>query len=46
MEQRYQDILTALYQDVETVHIDTNITYEDGRVSQIKTDLRILQLDI
>ncbi|MBF0476086.1 MAG: AMP-binding protein [Deltaproteobacteria bacterium] len=46
VEQRYQDILTALYQDVETVHMDTNITYEDGRVSQIKTDLRILQLDI
>jgi long-chain acyl-CoA synthetase len=41
VEERYKDIVEALYSDAEMVHIDTTITYEDGRVVQIKTDLRI-----
>ncbi len=39
--QRYEDIVNALYEDTDTVHIDTTITYEDGRKSHIKTDLQI-----
>jgi len=39
--QRYQEIVDALYSDADMVHIDTTITYEDGRKSHIKTDLQI-----
>jgi long-chain acyl-CoA synthetase len=41
VEKRYKDILTALYSDVDMVHIDTKIKYEDGRQAHIKTDLQI-----
>ena len=41
VENRYRDIVNALYGDVDTVHMDTTITYEDGREQRIKTDLRI-----
>lgn len=38
---RYDKILKALYSDSDSVHIDTTIKYEDGRESNIKTDLQI-----
>jgi long-chain acyl-CoA synthetase len=41
VEKRYEDIVEALYSEKDVVHIDTNITYEDGRKSHIKTDLHI-----
>jgi long-chain acyl-CoA synthetase len=41
VEKRYEDIVEALYSDADVVHIDTTITYEDGRKSHIKTDLHI-----
>ncbi len=41
VEKRYEVILGALYSDVDTVHIDTSIKYEDGRKAEIKTDLQI-----
>jgi len=41
VEKRYADILTALYRDDDTVHIETTINYEDGRQSHINTDLHI-----
>ncbi|MBW2258959.1 MAG: AMP-binding protein [Deltaproteobacteria bacterium] len=41
VEERYEDIVEALYSDGDVVHIDTTITYEDGRKSHIKTDLHI-----
>jgi len=44
VEKRYQDIVNALYGDVDTVHIDTAIKYEDGRQAHIKTDLQITTL--
>ena len=34
-----QDIVQALYSYADTVHMDTTITYEDGREQRIKTDL-------
>ncbi|KPJ75339.1 MAG: long-chain fatty acid--CoA ligase [Deltaproteobacteria bacterium SG8_13] len=43
VEKRYEDIVNALYSDAEMVHIDTTIKYEDGRQSDIKTDLTIRQ---
>jgi long-chain acyl-CoA synthetase len=41
VENRYKDIVNALYSDADAVHMDTTITYEDGREQRIKTDLRI-----
>ncbi len=39
--ERYQDIVEALYAEVESMHMDTTIRYEDGREARIKTDLKI-----
>jgi long-chain acyl-CoA synthetase len=44
VETRYKDILDGLYSEKDTVHMDTTITYEDGRVVQIKTDLRVMEI--
>ena len=41
VENRYQDIIDALYTKSEMVHIETAITYEDGREVQIKADLKL-----
>ncbi|MFP4037860.1 MAG: AMP-binding protein [Desulfobacteraceae bacterium] len=45
VSERYKDIVEALYRDTDVVHMDTTITYEDGREQRIKTDLLIRQLD-
>jgi long-chain acyl-CoA synthetase len=44
VEERYKDIVNGLYSDTKSVHMDTNITYEDGRVVHIKTDLRVMEV--
>jgi len=44
VETRYKDIVDDLYSEKDTVHMDTTITYEDGRVVQIKTDLRVMEV--
>jgi len=44
VEERYKDIVNGLYSDTHTVHMDTNITYEDGRVTHIKTDLKVMEV--
>jgi long-chain acyl-CoA synthetase len=44
VEERYKDIVNGLYSDTSSVHMDTNITYEDGRVVHIKTDLKVLEV--
>jgi long-chain acyl-CoA synthetase len=41
VENRYKDIIDALYAEKDILHMETNITYEDGRVSQIKQDIRL-----
>jgi long-chain acyl-CoA synthetase len=46
VEERYKDIVSALYSEVEVVHMDTTITYEDGREQRIKTDLRIQEVGV
>jgi len=46
VEDRYKDIVDALYSDNDTVHMDTKITYEDGREQRIKTDLRIQKINV
>jgi long-chain acyl-CoA synthetase len=44
VEDRYKDIVKGLYSDTDNVHMDTTITYEDGRVVHIKTDLKVLEI--
>jgi long-chain acyl-CoA synthetase len=41
VEKRYEEIVDAIYTGKENVHIDTIITYEDGRQAHIKTDMQI-----
>ena len=44
VEERYKDIVSGLYSNTGEIHMDTNITYEDGRVARIKADLRIMEV--
>ncbi|MEJ2716811.1 MAG: AMP-binding protein [Deltaproteobacteria bacterium] len=41
VENRYKQIIDALYSGQEMLHMETNITYEDGRVAEIKQDIRL-----
>lgn len=45
VEVRYKDIVDALYSQTEVVHMDTDITYEDGRVVHIRTDLKVMEIE-
>ena len=44
VEERYKDIVNGLYSRGGKIHMDTTITYEDGRVSHIKADMKILDV--
>lgn len=45
VEERYKDIVKALYEDTDVVHMDTTITYEDGRQQRIKIDLAVEKIE-
>jgi long-chain acyl-CoA synthetase len=45
VEQRYRDIVEALYDQKGMVHMDTTITYEDGREVKIKADMRVADVN-
>jgi long-chain acyl-CoA synthetase len=44
LEERYRDLVEALYGGAERVGMATTITYEDGRVVEVKADLRIVEV--
>jgi long-chain acyl-CoA synthetase len=44
VEDRYKDIVNGLYSEVNVVRMDTNITYEDGRITHIKADLKVMEV--
>jgi long-chain acyl-CoA synthetase len=44
VENRYKDIIDALYAGRDMLHMDTNITYEDGRVVDLKYDIRLMDV--
>jgi long-chain acyl-CoA synthetase len=44
VEVRYKDIVDGLYSDKDGVHMDTDITYEDGRVIHIKIALKVMEV--
>jgi len=46
VEKRYEDIVKALYSEGDSVHMDTTITYEDGREQRIKTDLHVRNINV
>lgn len=41
---RYGEIIEAIYQGLDSVHVDTTITFQDGTKQRIRTDLRIVDL--
>ncbi|MEQ8251656.1 MAG: AMP-binding protein [Oceanibaculum nanhaiense] len=41
ISERYGDLIDALYTDANTAHLDAEVTYEDGRKSKVKADMRI-----
>ncbi len=42
LEERYRDIVEGLCAGSEEIHLETTITYEDGRLSHSSTTLRIV----
>lgn len=41
IEEKYFDIVSGIYSDVESVHINAEITLQDGRVRTLETDIKI-----
>lgn len=41
VNERYEQIIESLYSDADTAHIDTQVTYEDGRRGHIEADMTI-----
>jgi long-chain acyl-CoA synthetase len=41
MNERYAEIIDAVYGDQESVHVDTLITLQDGTKSRMVTDLPV-----
>nr|VFK24362.1 MAG: long-chain acyl-CoA synthetase [Candidatus Kentron sp. LFY] len=41
VNERYEQIITAFYNDAHIAHIDTEVTYEDGRRGRIQADMAI-----
>ena len=44
VNERYADIIDTLYSDRKSVHVDTEITFQDGATSRIVTDLVVVDL--
>jgi long-chain acyl-CoA synthetase len=44
IDQKYADIIDGVYAGKETIHIDTIIKYQDGKTSQLKTDIAVRTL--
>lgn len=44
INEKYADIIDAIYTDRGSVHVDTVITFQDGTKSRIQTDLPVVDL--
>ena len=44
IQERYGDIIDAIYSERDSVHVDTVITFQDGTKSRIQTDLKVVDL--
>ena len=45
IKEKYADIIDTIYSDLDSVHIDTIITFQDGNKSRVQTDVRIVDLE-
>jgi long-chain acyl-CoA synthetase len=45
VEDRYKDVIAALYGDAPEVRIDTTIRFQDGKTSRIRTTLLVRRLE-
>ena len=45
VEQRYQEVIAALYGDAPQVAIDTTIKFQDGKTTRIRTTLLVRRLE-
>ena len=43
LEERYQAIVEGLYSGLGEIHLETTVTYEDGRTSRSKHTLRVVE---
>nr|VFK64096.1 MAG: long-chain acyl-CoA synthetase [Candidatus Kentron sp. UNK]VFK68920.1 MAG: long-chain acyl-CoA synthetase [Candidatus Kentron sp. UNK] len=41
INERYQQVIDAIYEGAEIAHIDTEVTYEDGRRGRIQADMAV-----
>ena len=46
VEERYREVIAALYGDAAAVPIDTTIKFQDGKTSRIQTSLLVRELDL
>ncbi len=46
VEDRYREVIAALYGDVPQIAIDTTIKFQDGKTSRIRTTLLVRQLGL
>ncbi|WP_435103649.1 long-chain fatty acid--CoA ligase [Arhodomonas sp. AD133] len=44
IQEKYGEIIDAIYGGEDHVHVDTTITFQDGTTSRIRTDLRVVDL--
>jgi len=41
VEEKYKNLIDALYSEQKSVRVDATVTYEDGRTTTIKANLNI-----
>jgi long-chain acyl-CoA synthetase len=46
VEERYQEVIAALYGDAPEVAIDTTIKFQDGKTTRIRTTLLVRKLQV
>ena len=44
IKEKYAEIIDTIYSDLDVVHIDTVITFQDGNKSRVQTDVRVVDL--
>jgi long-chain acyl-CoA synthetase len=44
MEERYKDMINAMYNNMESVDVDATVTYRDGRKGTVKTSIQVRSL--
>lgn len=46
IQEKFADLLTALYDGSDSIHTETEVTYEDGRKGKIAATLRIAEAEV